>query len=88
MRKFTVAEGKLQYIKLYLEPTSLWHVGKSLRWNQDNIRDAERRQFRLDSDSCSLGTITNVPPAGIYVQLERDRAPKIPQKSKSKNSLY
>merc|ERR1739838_1181274 len=32
------------------EPTSLWHVGKSMRWNQDNIRDAERLQFRLDTD--------------------------------------
>ena len=59
-----------------------------MRWNQDNIRDAERLQFRLDTDSCSLGTVTTIPPGGIYVQLEKDRAPKQPQKSKSKHSLY
>ena len=71
-----------------LVKVSLWQTGKSLRWNQDNIRDAERRQFRLDSESCSLGTITNVPPGGIYIQLEKDRAPKPVKKQNTRSILY
>merc|ERR1712131_506840 len=70
------------------DKVSLWQTGKSLRWNQDNIRDAERRQFRLDSESCSLGTITNVPPGGIYIQLEKDRAPKPVKKQNTRSILY
>jgi len=70
------------------DKVSLWQTGKSLRWNQDNIRDAERRQFRLDSESCSLGTITNVPPGGIYIQLEKDRAPKPIKKQNTRSILY
>ena len=75
-------------LTVILEKVSLWQTGKSLRWNQDNIRDAERRQFRLDSESCSLGTITNVPPGGIYIQLEKDRAPKPMKKQNTRSILY
>ena len=77
-----------QILTVILEKVSLWQTGKSLRWNQDNIRDAERRQFRLDSESCSLGTITNVPPGGIYIQLEKDRAPKPMKKQNTRSILY
>jgi len=61
---------------------SLWQSGKSLRWNLDNIRDEERRLFRLDSDSCAFGTVTSVPPAGIYAQLERERMPRLMRSKK------
>ena len=73
---------------MYSDSKVLWQTGKSLRWNQDNIRDAERRQFRLDSDSCSLGTISVIPPGGIYVQLEKDRAPKTIKKQTTRNNIY
>ena len=61
---------------MFSDVPSLWQSGKSLRWNLDNIRDEERRLFRLDSDSCAFGTVTTVPPAGIYAQLERERMPR------------
>ena len=72
----------IQYNICNSDAPSLWQSSKSLRWNLDNIRDAERKLFRLDTDSCAFGTVSNVPPAGIYIQLEKERAPRVIIKKK------